>query len=677
MSQKILITSALLYANGPLHFGHLAGAYLPADIYARYQRLQGQDVLYISGSDEYGVAITLSAEIAKRSPKEHVDHFHEINKNFFKRLDFSFDQFSRTTWDGHSKTTLEFFQDLLKNGYIEKKEEKHLYSKEEKRFLADRYVIGTCPKCSYEKARGDECPDCGASFEANDLINPRSKIHNTSLVLKPSTHWYLRFDAFKDRLIEWIGKKDWKDNVVAFAKHYIDDLRPRAITRDTSWGIKVPLEDAKGKVFYVWFDAPIGYISAAKQWAIDIDQKEKWKDYWLNPDSKLVHFIGKDNIPFHTIFFPAMIMGQDKPYKLPDQVPANEFLLLEGKQFSKSDGWYIDLETFLDTYSTDQLRYTLAANAPESSDSDFSFKDFQMRCNSELVGKFGNLAHRTLVFTKNQCDSKVPAIEELSSIDKNFIREIEGHIDEAAICFNNFRVRKATTILMSLCQIGNAYFDEKKPWVLAKEADKKSQLNTTIALLLECLKSLSLIASPIIPTSAQKLWVLLGNTTSLEKKNWHEIKTTRLKAGQTLPAPFTLFTKIEDEMIEREVAKLGNVQEEKRLEFYPLKEDISFDTFEKMDLRVAQIISCSKVVKSKRLLKLEVDLGFEKRTIVSGIAANYNVDQLIGKKVIIIANIPEATIMGIKSQGMVLAGNIDKSLELPMVQDLPPGSCVN
>src|SRR5579862_125579 len=397
-TEKILITSALPYANGPLHFGHIAGAYLPGDCYARFERLKGNDVLYVCGSDEYGVAITLNAELAGRTPKQHVDIFHEIIKNYFTKLNFSFDHYSRTTWPGHVKTTQEFFRDLLENGYIEEKVTDQLFSEADNRFLADRYVVGTCPKCAFPEARGDECQRCGASYEATDLIQPRSKLTGASLIRKSTKHWFLRFDLFKEKLAQWIAEKEWKPNVINFAKGYIDDLKPRAITRDSDWGIPIPLPHTEGKVFYVWFDAPIGYISAVREWAELKGTPDAWKNYWLDPKTKLVQFIGKDNIPFHAVFFPAMLMGQNQPYKLVDELPANEFYNLEGRQFSKSDGWYIDLDAFFKQFTTDQIRYAIASNAPETSDSEFSWKDFQMRCNSELLGKYGNLVNRTLVF---------------------------------------------------------------------------------------------------------------------------------------------------------------------------------------------------------------------------------------------------------------------------------------
>ena len=376
---KILVTSALPYANGPLHFGHIAGAYLPADCYARFERLQGNEVLYICGSDEHGVAITLSADLAGRTPQQHVAIFHAMNAQLFQKLNFSFNHFSRTSWPGHVSTVQQFFHDLLANGYIEEKVTDQLYSEKDQRFLADRYVVGTCPKCGFEEARGDECQRCGASYEATDLKNPRSKLTDSSLIHKPTKHWFLRFDLFKDQLRSWFAEKKWKSNVISFAKSYVEDLKPRAITRDGEWGIPIPLPEAQGKVFYVWFDAPIGYISAAQDWADNVGDSEAWKKYWLDPQTKYVQFVGKDNIPFHAVFFPAMEMGQKTPYKMVDELPANEFLNLEGRQFSKSDGWTIDLDRFFEHFTADQIRYTLAANAPEAQDAEFTWKDFQIR----------------------------------------------------------------------------------------------------------------------------------------------------------------------------------------------------------------------------------------------------------------------------------------------------------
>jgi methionyl-tRNA synthetase len=555
MRKKILVTSALPYANGPLHFGHIAGAYLPGDTYSRFQRLQGNDVKYFCGSDEYGVAITMSADIAGRTPQEHVDIYHEVNKKLFETLNFSFDHYSRTTTSHHKEPSQQYFLDLLENGYIEKKETEQLYSEEEKKFLADRYVVGTCPKCQYDNARGDECQKCGMAYDATDLIEPRSKIKGTPLTLKKTTHWFLMLDKFKDRLLAWLETKDWKPNVVKFVEHYIEDLRPRAITRDSKWGIPVPLDDAEGKVLYVWFDAPIGYISSSMEWAEKQGKPDLWKEYWCDPDTSLVQFIGKDNIPFHAVIFPAMTMGQNQNYKIVDELPANEFYNLEGRKFSKSDGWYVDLEDFFTKYTPDQIRYTIASNAPETSDSEFCWKAFQMHCNAELLGKYGNFANRTLVFAKKNCSSAVPETHTLTTIDEEFLANIKTLADKAANHYETFSIRKASQTIMELAQLGNVYFDTKKPWVSAKEGDIQS-LETTIACCIECLKTLAIISSPIIPTAAQKLWELLGYNTPLAEQNWHSAIQTHTPPKQPLPSPSILFNKIEDEQIDAELSKL-------------------------------------------------------------------------------------------------------------------------
>lgn len=676
MPQKILITSALPYANGPLHFGHIAGAYLPGDCYARFQRLSGNDVLYICGSDEYGIAITLSAELAKRSPKEHVDHFHQINLDFFKKLDFSFDHYSRTTWNGHVATVQQFFLDLLENGYIEEKVTNQLYSEQDKRFLADRYVTGTCPKCGFEEARGDECQRCGASYEATDLKNPRSKLTGSELVLKPTKHFFLRFDLFKDQLVDWMRHKHWKSNVINFAKSYIEDLHPRAITRDSDWGVPIPLENTKGKVFYVWFDAPIGYISATKEWAEKRHTPDVWKQYWMDPDTKLVQFIGKDNIPFHAVFFPAMIMGQNQPYKLVDELPANEFLNLEGKQFSKSEGWTIDLESFFKEFTADQIRYCLAANSPETQDAEFSWKDFQMRCNAELLGKYGNLANRTLVFAQIHCGGKVPAMEAFDEQDQIFIEKLGFLSEKIRTSYEHFHLRRASQEMMELAQAGNVYFDAKKPWVLAKDPNKRKEMNTVIACCIECLKVLAIVSFPIIPHAAEKLWKLLGFQQSLNKKHWRAALEDKIPVGQILAVPEILFKKVEDEVIEREIAKLKQPKKEKMEQTQSA--EVTFEEFKKIDLRVGQILAVEKVPKSQKLLKLSVDLGSETRTIVSGIAQFFeNSDALIGKKVVVVANLKPAKLMGVESQGMILAASIEGGIELLNLEKALPGEKIS
>ena len=556
MAKKVLITAALPYANGILHFGHMAGAYLPADCYSRFQKLIGNDAIYICGSDEYGIAILLSAEKAKRTPQEQVDIFHEINKKVFAKFSICFDHYSRTTIKEHIPLVQQFFIDLQKNGYIEEKEAEHLYSEEEQRFLADRYVEGECPHCHYQQARGDECPKCARSFDAKDLLHPVSNLTKKKLSLRKSRHWYLRFDLFKEKLQKWIKTKPWKSNVLNFTKSYIDNLQERGITRDSTWGVPLPLPDAQDKVFYVWFDAPIGYISATQEWSRNMQKPEKWKEYWCDKETKLVQFIGKDNIPFHTVFFPAMIMGQDQPFNLVDDVPANEFLLLEGRQFSKTDNWYIDLDGFFQNFTADQIRYYLAAIAPETADAEFTWKDFQQRCNADLLGKFGNYIHRTLVFAKKYTDSKIPPIGDMDKDDQRFLKEIEDLSFAMYQAYDQYQLRKATQILMELAHKANTYFDHKKPWSLAKEEKTQHKMYTCIALCLHCIKALAVMAYPIIPTTSTKIWKMLGMQTDIAKENWRIVLSSSLAVGQNLQEPEILFSKIEDVLIEEELAKL-------------------------------------------------------------------------------------------------------------------------
>lgn len=690
MKEKILITSALPYANGPLHFGHIAGAYLPADCYARFNRLQKNDVLYICGSDEHGVAITMSADLAGRSPKDHVDIFHAINQDFFKQLNISFDHYSRTTWEGHNEAVCQYFLDLLHNGFIEERVTDQLYSETDQKFLADRYVVGTCPKCEFAEARGDECPKCGASYETTDLKNPRSKLSNAPLTLKATKHWFLLLDKFKERLTGWLETKDWKPNVVNFIKGYVKDLHARAITRDSNWGIPIPLPGTEGKVLYVWFDAPIGYISATKDWALKTGKKDAWKDYWCDESTKLVNFIGKDNIPFHGAIFPAMTMGQNQPYKLVDELPANEFYNLEGKQFSKSDGWFIDLKEFFKTYTPDQIRYAIASNAPETSDSEFTWKDFQLRCNSDLLGKYGNLVNRVLVFAKNNCNGLVPPMSELQPVDTEFLAAAKKLVEEAKQSFSKFKVRRASQIVMELGSLGNIYFDRKKPWSEAKVEELRPSMQTTIACCIECLKLLALISFPIIPTAAEEVYRLLGFKTELKDADWESVVNSQIQPNTKLQEPKILFTRIEESQMECEIAKLKAmsesaksqvdagqvVMEVKQQEIAPLKTLIEYDEFGKLDLRVATILEVTPVPKSKKLLKIQVDLGFETRTIVSGISQFYKPEDLVGKKVVVVANLKPATLMGVQSQGMLLAGEDHTGLEILSIQNLSNGSTV-
>lgn len=681
MKQKILITSALPYANGPLHFGHIAGAYLPADAFARFMRLQGADVLYICGSDEYGVAITLSAELANRTCQEHVDHFHQVNKNFFEKLAIRFDHFSRTTCAEHAPVVQQFFEELVNNGHIERQETWQLYSESEGRFLADRYVIGTCPRCGFEEARGDECMKCAASYEATDLKVPRSKISGTPLILKSTTHYFLRFDHFKEELTTFLQKKHWKENVQHFAEKYVEEVRQRAITRDLDWGVKVPLPEAEGKVFYVWFDAPIGYITATMDWAKKIGNPEKWKDFWFNPQTKYVQFVGKDNIPFHAIFFPAMIMGQNQPYKQVDDLVANEFYNLEGRQFSKSEGWIIDLEDFFTHFHTDQIRYSIAASLPETKDTEFSWKEFQKHCNQELLGQLGNFVNRVLVFVQNCCDQRVPPRQELQDEDLRFSNEMKRLVEETRESFKEYRLKKVTQQIMALAHAANSYFDAKAPWRSTKHPSYLSVMQTTISLCLDCIKALALLSLPIIPLSAQRIWEMLGFTSFLETLQWDRVIAMEIEQGTVLPKPSILFKKVEDDIVEKKIDELQKMHEATLIKqeppYEPLKAQITIENFDQLDLRVALILSAERVPKSKKLLKLEVDIGLEKRTILSGISKHYEPEALVGKKVIIVANLAPAKLMGIESHGMVLAGSIDDSLEIITLNALPAGAVVS
>lgn len=680
--QKILITSALPYANGPLHFGHIAGAYLPADCYARFQRLMKNDVLYICGSDEYGVAITLSADVAGRTPQEHVNLFHQVNSELFDTLQISFDHYSRTTWEGHVQPTQQYFLDLLQNGYIEEKVTDQLYSEKDGRFLADRYVVGTCPRCGFEEARGDECQQCGASYEATQLKNPRSKLTNAPLVLRETKHWFLLLEKFKERLMSWLETKSWKPNVVNFIKGYIDDLHARAITRDSNWGIPVPLPGSEGKVLYVWFDAPIGYISATKDWAQATGEPDRWKEYWLDSQTKLVNFIGKDNIPFHAAIFPAMTMGQNEAYKLVDELPANEFFKLEGRQFSKSDGWYIDLEDFFKKYTSDQIRYVIAANAPETSDAEFTWKDFQLRCNNDLVGKYGNLVNRVLTFIKSQNGGQIPPLQDLEEVDIEFLKNIRNCIEQAQHAYEHFKVRQASQTIVEIAQLGNIYFDSKRPWQDAKQEETRGRMLATLACCGECLKAMALISYPIIPAASSKVWKLLGFESELIEESWTDVSEGTIPAGQSILPPTILFQKIEDEQIATEVEKLHQMSAKQVKKKAPsaipsIKPAVDIEDFRKLDLRTGIVTKAEAIPKSKKLFKLEVDIGIEKRTIVAGIGEFYKVDQMIGQKVVVVANLKPATLMGVTSEGMILAGKMEGTLELISTDESQPGSIVS
>lgn len=664
--KRYTITSALPYANGPIHIGHLAGVYVPADIYARYLRLKGEDVLFIGGSDEHGVPITIKARKEGVLPQDIVDKYHGIIEKSFQDLGISFDVYSRTSADIHHKTASDFFEKLHKDGkFIEQSSEQY-YDEENKQFLADRYITGTCPYCSYEKAYGDQCESCGTSLNATDLINPKSALSGNIPQLKETKHWYLPLNEYEPWLKEWIvegHKNDWRPNVYGQCKSWIDNgLHPRAVTRDLNWGVKVPIKDADGKVLYVWFDAPIGYISASKEWAEKTGND--WEKYWKDDSSKLVHFIGKDNIVFHCIIFPAMLKAEGS-YILPDNVPANEFLNLENDKISTSRNWAVWLHEYLEDFpgKQDVLRYVLTANAPETKDNDFTWKDFQAKNNSELLAIFGNFINRTLVLTQKYYQGKVPAKGDLSKLDKETLAELASFPNRIGKSIENYRFREAVTELMNLARLGNKYLTETEPWKTIKTDEKRVETILNIALQISA--NLALLAEPFIPFTSKKLKAMLG---LLTESNWAMTGSSDLvQEGSVLPKPSLLFERIEDKEIEAQVQKLMDTKkanEALEKQVSPAKEDIDFDDFSKMDIRVGTILEAEKVAKTKKLLKLKVDTGIDQRTIVSGIAEYYKPEDIIGKQVSVLVNLAPKTLRGIESQGMILmAEDADGSLQ--------------
>ncbi|MEC8307209.1 MAG: methionine--tRNA ligase [Chlamydiota bacterium] len=546
MRPTLLITAALPYANGPLHFGHIAGAYLPADVHARFRRLCGEDVLYLCGSDEHGIAITLSAEQAGRSPQEHVDHYHALIQETLASLDITFDHYSRTTSPSHAQNAQAFFLDLLEAGHIESRVTDQLYSEEEGRFLADRYVVGECPRCGATDARGDECLSCGATYEAIELRHPRSLLRGTPLIPRPTRHWFLLLDHFREPLLTWLNTKQWKSNVTAFAENYIQEIKPRAITRDSEWGVPVPLPEAEGKVLYVWFDAPIGYITATKEWAEKEGDPEAWKRYWFDPSSERIQFIGKDNIPFHAAIFPAMIMGQKEPYLPVDHLSANEFYLLKGQQFSKSSGHTIDLSSCCSQFSADQIRYVMAATAPENQDSSFSWEQFSLLCNGDLVGKYGNLVNRTLLFLQNKCGGRVPPAHGDRPEDRHFLDTIEEKVHLGHAAYSSYSLRRASHVIMEIASVCNGYFDSQAPWKGVKDPALREKMERTLYRVLTALHRLALLSLPLIPTSAKTLWEMLGNEDRLDQLTWEAALTRQPIVGRMLPNPERLFSPVDE-----------------------------------------------------------------------------------------------------------------------------------
>lgn len=650
--QRTLITSALPYANGPVHIGHLAGVYIPADIYARYLRLKGEEVLFIGGSDEHGVPIALKARAEGVTPQEIVDRYHSLIKQSFEDFGITFDIYSRTSSAIHKKTASDFFEKLYNKGeFIEKASEQY-YDEEAKQFLADRYITGKCPHCGHEKAYGDQCEACGTSLSPLDLIEPQSTISGSVPVLKETKHWYLPLDKHEGWLKKWIleDHKEWKTNVYGQCKSWIDmGLQPRAVSRDLDWGVPVPVEGATGKVLYVWFDAPIGYISNTIEHSPD-----DWEKWWKDETTKLVHFIGKDNIVFHCIVFPAMLKA-DGSYILPENVPANEFLNLEGDKISTSRNWAVWLHEYLEEFPNKQdvLRYVLTANAPETKDNDFTWKDFQARNNNELVAVLGNFINRAMVLTHKYFDGKIPAQGTLTDYDRETLQEFNRTKTDLENYLNLFRFREALKEAMNLARIGNKYLADTEPWKLAKTDLERTA--TILNLSMQITANLAIAFEPFLPFSSEKIKQLICKT----DLKWNQLGATDLLTeNHRLDVPELLFEKIEDETIERQVQKLQNTKKDNALKekkANPVKANVPFDDFAKLDIRVGKVVECTKVPKADKLLRFRIDDGLGGRTILSGIAAYYQPEELLGKTVCFIANLEPRKIKGIESQGMLLS----------------------
>ena len=677
---KYLVTSALPYANGPIHLGHLAGAYLPADIFVRFRKLNGDDVVYICGSDEHGVPITIRAQQEGVTPAQVVKKYHDQFEESFRKMGVDFDNFSGTARPKHYELSQKFFLELNENKHIITRTENQFYDETHKKFLPDRYVEGKCPHCGYEKARGDQCDKCGRLLNPEDLVEPKSVLSGKKPVIRQTKHWYLKLQDFEKDLIEWLKSKDnWKDNVRKFVLGWIDKegLHERAITRDIEWGIPVPLDEAKGKVLYVWFDAPIGYISSTVEWAEKTGSPDKWKDYWQDENTRLIHFIGKDNIPFHAVIWPAVLMGQNTKYIMPYDIPANEYLTLEGEKFSTSQNWAVWVDEYLENFPPDPLRFFLASNAPESKDADFSWKAFQTRNNEELANILGNFANRTLTFVKMNLDGTVP--EGAYGKEENAIfKALEEKVADIIRNFENYKVREATKLVMDIARIGNKYFDDTKPWVLKKENPEK--LKTVINVCMNILRMLNVSMYPIVPFSAEKLWVMIGEKGKLTDERWEPLAKERIKPGQKIGEVGILFTKYEDKLIQQQIDRLVSKSKQQAQGAAASSGPVTIDDFKKFDLRVAKILEASPVEKSNKLLKLKVKVGETEKQILAGIKQHYTPEQLVGKKVIVINNLEPAKLMGETSEGMMLAasnGDKSKVIFLTPESDIDEGSKVS
>jgi len=655
--EKILITSALPYANGPIHLGHLSGAYLPADIYARYKRLNGDDVIYVCGSDEHGVPITITADKEGVKPVQIIDRYHNINKRAFEQFGMSFDVYSRTSLPLHHETSKEFFLNFYNQGILNEKKTMQFYDEKAKMFLPDRYVEGTCPNCGNEQARSDECENCGALYNPSDLKNPKSKITGETPLLKETSHYFFPLGKYQPRLEKYIDEMNktfgWKENVLQYCRGWFKDgLQDRAVTRDLDWGVQVPLDGVHGKVLYVWFEAVLGYISATKELSEKRGDKELWKSYWQDPKTRYIAFIGKDNIVFHTIVFPAMLMAwndvSEHKFVLPQNVPANEFLNFEGKKFSKSRNWGIDAIDFLNLFSADSLRYCLAANLPENRDTDFYWKEFQARNNSELADILGNFVNRTFTFAHKHFEGQVPQPGTLKPIDEEMIQLLKDYPRRTAGLFERFKLKDGVSEIMNLARAGNKYFNDSEPWKSVKTS--KEDCATTINICLQTIYTLAELFSPVIPFASEKIFKLLN----AEPTTWLDAGNLHLEAGHKLSQPEILFTKIEDKQMDEQTSKLGQTEEANRIPVEKF-EEITIDDFLKVQLRVAEIKTAERVPKSDKLLKLKVSIGFEERQVIAGIGKSFQPEELPGKKIVMVANLKPAKLMGLESQGMILA----------------------
>jgi len=655
MSKRKMITAALPYANGPVHIGHLAGVYIPADVYARFQRNTGQEIAFICGSDEHGIPITIRAKKEGITPQDVVDKYHEIIKKSFADLGISFDEYSRTTSKKHYEVSQEFFLNLYNKGKFEEEISEQFFDEQAGEFLADRYIVGTCPKCSNENAYGDQCEKCGSTLSPTELINPKSMLSGNTPILKETKNWYLPLNEYENFLNEWIIKghqDDWKPNVYGQVKSWLNDgLKPRAMTRDLNWGVPVPLPNAEGKVLYVWFDAPIGYISFTQEWAEK--NGKNWKDFWQNEETDLIHFIGKDNIVFHCIIFPSMMKAHGD-YIMPKNVPAFEFLNLENDKISTSRNWAVWAHEYVEDFpdQQDALRYALLSSAPETKDNNFTWKDFQTKNNSELVGIFGNFINRVTVLTQKYYNGIVPQPNEFEQVDKDLYHEMQQIPEKIGKNLDEFRFRDALTEMMNLARLGNKYLADEEPWKVIK--DNPERVKTQMFCALQVAGALAYLCEPFLPFTSQKM----KSGLNLGNKNWYEVlNTPPIPTGHQINEMPLLFSKIEDDVIEAQIKKLENTKinnQKTNPNANPMKEQISFDDFTKIDLRTATILEAEKVEKADKLLKLKVDTGVDVRIVVSGIAESFSPEEIIGKQVMILLNLAPRKIRGIESQGMLL-----------------------